>query len=216
MPFCLIFAHQSAYRVMKKSFCVIVCACWLTVGYGCSQKQEQQELTLKQEQIQESEDMNVRKPIKANTTKIVYSTHTNSGVAVAITYEITRDSVTWDYHDYREGHHLRDMVAIDAADYDALVASLSQVSFSAKDMHDASSGGSGYGCSFMKDKDTYFRFNNTYKLKGDYESVLTAITSFLENHPTAGDTQCKRCLEKSNDDKFYRLPQEMEKYRVGK
>ena len=41
-------------------------------------------------------------PITTGTTKIVYSEHTNSGIAISTTYEITRDSLVWDYNEYRE------------------------------------------------------------------------------------------------------------------
>ncbi len=198
---------------MRKLMTIVICACWLGVSYGCSAEKSK---VADEERVQQTEDMNAKKPIKANTTKILYTTYTNSGIAVNITYEISRGSLTWDYYDYREGHHLRDSVQVDAVDYDALVSALSQISFSAKDMDDVSSGGSGYSCAFKKGDKTYFHFNDTYKFKGDYQSAVSAIAEYVEKHPTQGETECGKCLKALNEEKFHSLPKELEKYRFGK
>ena len=125
-------------------------------------------------------------PITTGTTKIVYSEHTNSGIAISATYEITRDSLVWDYHEYRNGRHQRDVVRYDAQDFEALVTALSTIRFSAKDAHDVSSGGDGWACSFDNGEGRYLQFNNTYKFSGDYEKVTYLIKQFVDAHQPEG------------------------------
>ena len=125
-------------------------------------------------------------PITTGTTKIVYSEHTNSGIAISTTYEIARDSLVWDYREYRNDRHLRDVVRYDAQDFEALVTALSTIRFSAKDAHDVSSGGEGWGCSFDNGKGRYLQFNSTYKLSGDYEKVTDLIKQFVDAHQPEG------------------------------
>jgi len=121
-------------------------------------------------------------PITTGTTKIVYSEHSNSGIAIMTTYEITRDSLVWLYQEFRTDRCLRDVAKYDAQDFEALVTALSTIRFSAKDAHDVSSGGSGWGCSFDNEKGRYLQYNSTYKLSGDYEKVTDMIQQFVEAH----------------------------------
>ena len=65
----------------------------------------------------------------ADTTAIHYSMHGNSGVAVQTDYDITPDSITWQYRDRRNGFILRDVVKYAPKDYEALIETLSQVAF---------------------------------------------------------------------------------------
>ena len=125
-------------------------------------------------------------PITTGTTKIVYSEHSNSGIAILMTYEIASDSLVWDYQDFRNDRHLRDVARYDAQDFEALVAALSTIQFSAKDAHDYSSGGSGWGCSFDNEKGRYLQYNSTYKLSGDYEKVTNMIQQFIDAHQPEG------------------------------
>ena len=125
-------------------------------------------------------------PITTGTTKIVYSEHSNSGIAILMTYEIASDSLVWDYNEYREDLHLRDVVRYDAQDFETLVTALSTIRFSAKDAHDVSSGGDGWACSFDNGEGRYLQFNNTYKLSGDYEKVTDLIKQFVDAHQPEG------------------------------
>ena len=121
-------------------------------------------------------------PISTGTTKIVYSEHENSGIAIMTSYEITEDSLVWDYRELRNDCHLKDVARYDRQDFEALVTELSTIRFSAKDTHDVSSGGSGWGCSFYNDKECYFHYNDRFKLSGSYDTVTNAILQFVSNH----------------------------------
>lgn len=125
-------------------------------------------------------------PITTGTTKIVYGEHDNSGIAITTTYEITSDSLVWDYREPRNGCHLRDVAKYDAQDFEALVTSLSTIRFSARDTHDYSVGASGWGCSFDNAKGRYLQYNNKYKLSGDYRKVTDIILQFAETHKPEG------------------------------
>ena len=125
-------------------------------------------------------------PITTGTTKIVYSEHENSGIAISTKYEITEDSLVWDYTELRNGCHLTDAVRYDRQDFEALVSELSEIRFSAKDTHDVSSGGSGWGCSFYNDRECYFHYNDKFNLSGGYEKVTDAILQFVASHKPEG------------------------------
>lgn len=131
-------------------------------------------------------------PITSGTTKIVYSEHTNSGIAILTTYEIGRDSLVWERKEFRSGRHQREVAQYDAQDFEALVNALAAIQFSAKDANDASSGGSGWGCSFDNEKGRYLQFNDTYKLSGDYERVIDLIVNFVEDHQPKGASTADR------------------------
>ena len=125
-------------------------------------------------------------PISTGTTKIVYSEHENSGIAISTTYEITEDSLVWDYRELRNDCHLKDVARYDRQDFEALVTALSEIRFSAKDTHDASAGGGGWGCSFYNDKECYFHYNDAFILSGAYEAVTDAILQFVASHKPEG------------------------------
>ena len=125
-------------------------------------------------------------PITTETTKIVYSEHSNSGIAILMTYEIARDSLVWECKNFRNNRHLRDVARYDAQDFETLVTALSTIRFSAKDAHDASSGGSGWGCSFDNEKGRYLQYNSSYELSGDYEKVTDMIQQFINAHQPEG------------------------------
>ena len=202
--------------MMKFFYKLAIClTCVFMVG-ACSQKGHAEN----EQRSVPSPDKARRGPIKANTTMISYGYHTNSGIAISINYKIYRDSLVWDYHEYRNDCHLRDVVTYDGEDYEQLISSLSQVSFSAKDMHDHSAGGSGYGYGFAIGDKTYLSFNNTFKLSGDFQSVRTLISQFIETHPTQAESifknQAAQPHEKATFGEFETLPEDLEPYRVGK
>ena len=125
-------------------------------------------------------------PITKETTKIVYASHENSGIASQTRYEIVADSLIWELTEPRYGRHLRDVAKVERTEFETLVDLLSQIKFSAKDQHDTSSGGSGWGCGFENEQGLYLSFNNTYKLSGDYEEVIRLILSFADHHKPKG------------------------------
>ena len=79
-----------------------------------------------------------------------------------------------------------DVARYDRQDFEALVTALSEIRFSAKDTHDVSSGGSGWGCSFYNEKECYFHYNNAFKLSGNYDTVTDAILQFVASHKPEG------------------------------
>lgn len=121
-------------------------------------------------------------PISTGTTKIVYAEHSNSGIATETKYEITADSLVCVFTDFRNDLHRRETNLVESKDFEALVTTLSQIKFSAKDLDDVSSGGEGWGCGFYNEKGRYLHFNNTFKLTGDYEQVIKLIQAFAEQH----------------------------------
>ena len=157
-------------------------------------------------------------PITTGTTKIVYGEHANSGIAISTTYEITGDSLVWDYRELRNDCHLRDVARYDAQDFEALVTALSEIRFSAKDAHDYSSGGSGWGCSFDNEKGHYLQYNSTYALSGDYAKVTEMILQFAEAHKPEGlrlfDALKAEPHEKPTFGEFEELPEALKPYTV--
>ena len=124
------------------------------------------------------------RPISAETTKITYYHHTNSGIAISTKVEMNEDSLNWEYDEARTGLRLRDTSKFDKNDFTELVNELSLVRFSTKDTHDTSSGGEGYALSFEKDSNRYFIYNDSYKLSGNYKKVESLILQFIETHKT--------------------------------
>ena len=82
-------------------------------------------------------------PITTGTTKIVYAEHANSGVASQTRFELSAESLVWDFTEPRYNRHLRDVTSYEKQEFEALITTLSKVKFSAVDSHDYSSGGSG-------------------------------------------------------------------------
>lgn len=126
-----------------------------------------------------------------STTKILYTKFSNSGIAISMTYEITADSMVWQYTEHRNSLCIRAVSRYDIQDFEALVAALSSIRFSAKDAHDISSGGSGWGCCFDNENGRYLQFNSSYNLSGDYEKVTDMILQFTEDHKP----ECQRLFE---------------------
>ena len=127
--------------------------------------------------------MTTKTPIKMETTKIVYTYYSNSGTAIITKMEVTHDSIVRDRKDYRQGLHQRTSVKIDGKDFDELINLLSTISFSVKNIDDASAGGSGWAYSFKTSNGRYMYYNSKDKLSGNYQEVIKAISQFIENHP---------------------------------
>lgn len=125
-------------------------------------------------------------PIMRGTTRIVYAEHENSGIASETRYEITADSLIWDFTEPRYDRHLRDVARYERHDFEALVEALSQVKFSARDADDHNSGGGGWGCGFYNEKGRYLTFNCQFKLSGDYKEVIRRILAFAREHKPEG------------------------------
>ena len=127
--------------------------------------------------------LTAKTPIKMETTKIVYTSYTDSGTAIVTKMEITRDSLVCDRNDYRQGVHEKTGVKIDSKDFDELVRLLSAISFKVKHIEDTSAGGDGWAYSFETEKGCYMFFNSEDQLSGHYEDVIQTISQFLKNHP---------------------------------
>lgn len=125
-------------------------------------------------------------PIQTGTTKITFSEHSNSGLAISTTYEISEDSLVWSRMEPRYNWKLRDVLKCNKQDFNELVAEISTIRFSAKDAHDYSVGGDGWGLSFENQKGRYFHYNSSFKLSGDYESVTEKISEYVEKHKPEG------------------------------
>ena len=125
-------------------------------------------------------------PIQTGTTKITFSEHSNSGLAISTTYEITEESLVWNRMEPRYNWKLRDVLKCDKQDFNELLTALSTIRFSARDAHDHSAGGSGWGVSFENQKGRYFHYNSSFKLSGDYESVNEKISEYVEKHKPEG------------------------------
>lgn len=159
-------------------------------------------------------------PITTGTTRIVYAKHANSGIASQTRYEITKDSLIWNFSEPRYDRELRDAASVDAQDFEALVEALSQIKFGARDQNDHSAGGSGWGCGFDDEKGRYLQFNNTYKLSGDYEQVLALILQFAEQHQPEGLKRYEALKAEPHERGIYgdfdELPKELEIYLINK
>lgn len=159
-----------------------------------------------------------RHPIKASTTRIVYSVYSNSGVAIYTRVEISRGLLVWDRNEMREGCHLRDSVSFAVEDFDALVERLSGIGFSVKGKPDVSSGGSGSSYSFWTEQKCYLSYDDSRTLVGDHEQVAAAIDQFIGEHPTKGGAAFERLSnephEKGMFSEFKTLPEELEPYLV--
>lgn len=127
--------------------------------------------------------LTAKTPIKVETTKIVYTSYTNSGIAIVTKIEITRDSVMHDRVDYRQNLHRQISVEIDGKDFDELINLLSTISFKVKNIENTSAGGSGWAYSFENAKGCYMYFNSEDKVSGNYDKVIKAISQFIEHHP---------------------------------
>ncbi len=158
-------------------------------------------------------------PIKKETSKIVYSSYSNSGAASVTSVTIYRDSVVWEQQSYRGGYHYRDALLLpDENDFNLLIEQLSQITFKAKDAHNYASGGRGYAYSFFIGNNNYFHYNSSFKLKGDYLNAETLIQQFIENHQTKAQTMlvelCKNPDELRAARAFDMLPEQFEQFLV--
>lgn len=125
-------------------------------------------------------------PIQMSTNKITFSEHSNSGLLISTTFEIYEDSLVWKRMEPRYGWKLRDVLDCDRQDFNELLTALSTIRFSAKDAHDHSVGGSGWGVSFENQKGRYLQYNSMFKLSGDYERVNEKISEYVERHKPKG------------------------------
>jgi len=157
-------------------------------------------------------------PIQMSTTKITFSEHSNSGLAISTTFEICEDSLVWSRMEPRYGWKLKDVLKCDKQDFKELLTALSTIQFSAKDTHDFSAGGSGWGISFENQKGSYFHYNNTFKLSGDHERVTQKINEYVEKHKPEGlilfDQLCAEPHERGIYGEFEELPEILKGYIV--
>lgn len=158
-------------------------------------------------------------PIKASTTKIIYTYHTNCGRARYSEYQIFRDSLVWDYYEARNHCHLKDVCRYERDDYDELIKTLSEWKFSGNcNLKEVSAGGAGYGYYFEDNTQCYLHYNDSYQLAGEHNKVDQLIKQFIENHKT----QCEILFEKYSNEpheqalfgEFQSLPPKLLKYVV--
>ncbi len=158
--------------------------------------------------------------VKTKTTEIFYSYHSNSGIAISTSYYIYPDSLIWDYHEYRNDCHLRDVVIYNPQEFNQLIATLSQIKFSVKGTPDISSGGDGFSYAFFIEKDKYLYFDDTYQSSGDYDKLTTTIDQFISSHSTRAEKTFKRLSDSPHErgefGEFMVLPQELEPYKEEK
>lgn len=202
---------------MKQLYIIPICIACVCVAVCCSYKKGSAQV-LNNQNLNVTKKSTHRCPIKSNTTKIIFGQHTNSGIAIQSKHEISRDSIVWDYNEMRNGCHLRDVIANDGEDYDRLVSDLSQIKFRAKDMHDTSSGGSGFWYSFEIGSKSYFSFNNSFNISGDFDKLELLIAEYIKAHPTKAEELHKRLSLESHNraefGEFETLPEELEQYRL--
>lgn len=137
-------------------------------------------------------------PIKKETTAIRYTFAYNSGVGAREEYDITPDSVTWRYIDYRNGFTLCDAVVCDRNDYVALIETLLQVAFKVRrDNSVPSTGGGGYSYAFFDSNGQYLGYGVVNNIaSGDNKIAEKAISQYLDAHPTAGKKAVDEAKEK--------------------
>ncbi len=156
--------------------------------------------------------------IDMSTTKIVYSEHSNSGLAIYTTYEICADSLVWEYDEARNSCHLKDVSRYNIDAFKQLLSDLSAISFSAKDANDHSVGGSGWSISFENSNGSYFSYNNLFKLSGNYQHVNEVLMSFVRNHQPNGYKLFKKYQAEPHEGAMYgefkELPEALKSYSV--
>lgn len=157
-------------------------------------------------------------PIKKETTKITYSRHTNSGIAIYTSVTLYPDHLVWGYSEARNGCSLRDSCSYDREEFDKLVSELSQIKFSAKDCDDHRSGGAGFGYSFETETKRYFYYNSLFKMSGDYEKAQGLIKQFISIHKTRCellfDEYARKPHKRAEFGEFQELPEELIPYKV--
>ena len=157
-------------------------------------------------------------PIQMSTNKITYSEHSNSGLLISTTFEIYEDSLVWKRTEPRYGWKLRDVSPCDKQDFKDLLTELSTIKFSARDTHDYSSGGGGWGFSFENQKGSYFHYNDSYDLSGDYERVTEKINEYVEKHKPKGLQLFDQLREEPHEEGMYgdfeKLPEALKAYTV--
>ena len=138
-----------------------------------------------------------RCPIKKETTAIRYTISSNSGIAVQKEYDITPDSITWHYSDYRNGFNLRDVVKYDRKDFDTLIDTLSQVAFKVRQVNSIpTTGGGGYAYSFFDNDGRYLGYGVVNNIaSGDNKTAEEAISQFIDTHKTAGEQAVEEALK---------------------
>ena len=200
-------------------YIIPICIACVCVAICCSNQKDPAQV-LNNQELNVTQKSAHRCPVKSNTTKIIFGLYTNSGIAIQSKHEISRDSIVWDYNEMRNGCHLRDVIANDGGDYDRLISDLSQVQFRAKDMHDTSSGGDGYWYSFEVGSKTYFSFNSSYDISGDFDKLELLIDEYIKGHPTVAEELFTRLSLEPHDKamfgEFETLPEELEQYRLKK
>ena len=157
-------------------------------------------------------------PIQMSTSKITFSEHSNSGLLISTTFEIFEDSLVWKRMEPRYGWKLKDVSPCDKQDFKGLLTELSTIRFSARDTHDFSAGGDGWGLSFENQKGCYFHYNNSFDLSGDYERVTEKINEYVEKHKPKGLQLFDQLREEPHEEGMYgdfeKLPEALKAYAV--
>lgn len=157
-------------------------------------------------------------PIKRQTTKISYHHHTNSGMAIYTTVKLYPDYLVWEYNEARNDCRLKDSCRYNKKDFEILVMKLSEIEFSATDLHDHRVGGAGYSYSFVVNGECYLYFDNLYQFSGNYQTVQDLIQQFIKSHPTPCELLFKKLSKEPHErgpfGEFSELPQELERYQV--
>lgn len=155
-------------------------------------------------------------PIKMNTVKITYGTHTNSGIAIHTSYTIHEESLTWDYSEFRNDLTLSDEIKYDKKDFQNLLKALSTVKFRVKPTEYPTCGGGGWSCTFSDNKKCYLSMDDESELTGDYEKVLHLIYDFISKHKPRGkklfDDLSAKPHERGDFGEFRKLPAALKKY----
>lgn len=174
-------------------------------------------LPLKKEIEIEAEDYC---PIQKATTSIIYTHHTNSGIAVETEYSIKPESLKWYYHDKRNGFSLCDEIKYDRKDFEALIDTLSRIPFKVISVNEIPTvGGSGYHYYFRTDDTTYLNYGNFNPIaSGKNYLSEKAIEEFISKHKT----QCQQAIDKiqekaikeGRDGRLLSIPKELQKYQT--
>ena len=159
-------------------------------------------------------------PVKAETVRIDYGTHTNSGIAITVSYLILEESLTWNYSEHRNSLALSDVCTYDRQDFQDLVTALSAVRFATKPAKTPTCGGEGWSCSFSNKKRCYLRMDDESTLKGDYQEVLRLIQDFISRHKPEGERLFDKLSAQPHQRDIYgefsELPEVLRKYQVTK
>lgn len=157
-------------------------------------------------------------PIKEGTTKISYSHHTGSGIAIYTSVDIYPDSLVWNYNEARNNCDLEDVCKYNRKEFEEMIQILSAVSFTIKEPASFPLGGSGFGYNFEDEEGCYLNFGRNYQLSGNYQEVYRVIQRFINSHKTECEKLfeqlSKKPHERAHFGEFKELPIELKKYQM--